>query len=92
MLKKGTIVNGSSAACHDVNLDLDSDLKVSKFLVFLSSRFPYFSDFEIKPLFMYFFIFLNCSISINCPCLWKTWLLLSKYMYALIALGFLRPI
>ena len=41
MQRKGTVVNGRSIACLGLNLVLDLNKKVLKFLVFLSSNSPY---------------------------------------------------
>ena len=53
MQKEGTVVNGRSTVCHGVNLVLDLNQKVLKFLVFLSNSSLYLLVFVLEPLLMY---------------------------------------
>ena len=48
--KEATVVNGRSAACHAVNLVLDLNQEVLKFLVFLTNSSLYLSVFVLEPL------------------------------------------
>ena len=59
MRREGTVVNDRSTASHGVNLVLDLNQKVLKFLVFLSNSSLYLSVFVLEPLFLYF---LYCSL------------------------------
>ena len=56
MQKEGTVVNGRSAACHGINLVLNLNQKVLKFLVFFSDSSLYLSVFVLEPLLMFFYI------------------------------------
>ena len=80
-------MDGGSTACHELNLVLDLNQKVLKFLVFLSNSSLYLSVFVLELLLMYFLILFNCPISMNFPCLWKTRFRLLTYLHALRALG-----
>ena len=50
----GTVVNGRSTAYHGLNLVLDLNQKVLKFLVFLFNSSLYLSVIVLEPLLMYF--------------------------------------
>ena len=54
MQKEGTVVNGRSAAEHGVNLVVDLNQKMLKFLVFISNISLHLSVFVLEPLLMYF--------------------------------------
>ena len=56
MQKEGTVVNGRSPACHGINLVLNLNQKVLKFLVFFSDSSLYLSVFVLEPLLMFFYI------------------------------------
>ena len=49
----GTVANGRSTACSGLNLVLDINLIMLKFLVFFSNSFLYLSAFVLEPLLMY---------------------------------------
>ena len=53
MQREGTVVNGRSTVCHGLNLVLDLNQKVLKFLVFLSNSSLYLLVFVLEPLLMY---------------------------------------
>ena len=53
MQREGTVANGKSTACHGLNLVLDLNRKVLKFLVVLSNSSLYLSVFVLEPLLMY---------------------------------------
>ena len=59
MQRERTVVNGRSSACQGVNLVLDLNQKLLKFLVFLSNRSLYLSGFVLEFLLIYS---LYCSI------------------------------
>ena len=50
---EGTRVNGRNIAYHGLNLVLDLNQRVFKFLVFLSNSSLYLSVFILEPLLMY---------------------------------------
>ena len=47
------MVNGRSTACHGINLVLDVDQKVLKFLAFLCNSSLFLSVFVLEPLLTY---------------------------------------
>lgn len=95
MQKKGTVVNGRSTACHKLKLVLDLNEQVLEILVLLSNSSTHLPLFCFRTSVDIFLILFNCSISINSPYLWKTWLLwkiclwkLLKCLHASIVYGF----
>ena len=58
MQKERREVTGRSAAWHGINLVLDLNQKVLKFLVFLSNSSLYLSVFVLESLLMYFLYYL----------------------------------
>ena len=84
MQREETAASGTITACHRLNLVLDLNRKVLKFLVFLSNIYLYLSVFVLAPVDV-FLIFFNCSFSMNFPCLWKTWFQLLKCLHVSIA-------
>ena len=48
MQRERAVVNGRSSACQGVNLVLDLNQKLLKFLVFLSNRSLYLSGFVLE--------------------------------------------
>ena len=53
MQREGTLVKERSTGYHGINLVLDLNQKVIKFLVFLSNSSLYLSVFVLEPLLMY---------------------------------------
>ena len=93
---EGTVVNRRSTTCHGLNLVLDLNENVLKFLVFLSNNSLSFSlcfSTSVDVFFSLcfstsvdaFLTLFNCSISMDFPCLWKTWFQLLKCLHASIA-------
>ena len=80
-------MDGESTVYHGLNLVLDLNQKVLKFLFLLSNSFLYLSVFVLELLLMSFLILFNCSISMNFQCLWKKWFRLLTFLHALRALG-----
>ena len=56
MQKEGAVVNGRSTGCHGVNLVLDLNQKVLKFLVLLSNNSLYLLVFVLEYMYMYIYI------------------------------------
>ena len=54
---EGTVVNRRSTTCHGLNLVLDLNENVLKFLVFLSNNSLCLSVFVLVPLLMYSSVF-----------------------------------